>query len=439
MTDNGRLKIFTNTISLRIKLKVTVLGAAKEVGRSAFLVSADHTNVLMDYGVLLRREPIFPMHVKPKDIDAVVISHAHLDHSGFVPSLFLSQSTEVQALGTFPTFELSQLLIEDMIKISGFYLPFEYLDLMTMMKRSKNLQFREPYKINDINITLHESGHILGGSTVMLEYDGKRLFYTGDINTRGSKLLRPADLNLDDIDLMIIESTYSQTEQTPREQSEIDLLKFAYEVIERKGTLFIPAFSVERAQEIACVLKTYNFPHKVVMDGMALKANEIMMRHPTFLRDPEIFKKAVTEAEWISGWNRRKKVVREPCVIISPAGMLVGGTAVFYLQEIAKDNKNGIAIVSYQGEGTPGKMLLEKRVTIFDGRERKCLADVKRFEFSGHNSRSELFEILDRVKGNPKVLTVHGDGLSCTKFAEEIKQKYGHDAKAPDAGELIEV
>ena len=420
-------------------MKVTVLGAAKEVGRSAFLVNANHTNILLDYGVLLKKEPIFPMHVKPKDIDAVVISHAHLDHSGFVPSLFLSQSAEVQSLGTVPTFELSQLLIEDMIKISGFYLPFEYLDLMTMMKRSKILKYREPYEINDVTVTLHESGHILGGSTVVVEHGKKRLFYTGDINTRGSKLLRQADLNLDTIDLLIIESTYSQTEQTPREQSESELLEFAYEVIDRKGTLFIPAFSVERAQEIACVLKTHNFPHKVAMDGMALKANEIMVRHPTFLRDPEVFKKAVTEAEWISGWNRRKKIVKEPCVIISPAGMLVGGTAVFYVQEIAKDSKNGIAIVSYQGEGTPGKTLLEKRVTIFDGRVRKCLADVKRFEFSGHNSRSELFEILDRINGNPKVLTVHGDGLSCTKFAEEIRQKYGYDAKAPDAGELIEL
>ena len=420
-------------------MKVTVLGAAKEVGRSAFLVNANHTNILLDYGVLLKREPIFPMHVKPKDIDAVVISHAHLDHSGFVPSLFLSQSTEVQSLGTVPTFELSQLLIEDMIKISGFYLPFEYLDLMTMMKRSKILKYREPYEINDVTVTLHESGHILGGSTVVVEHGKKRLFYTGDINTRGSKLLRQADLNLDPIDLLIIESTYSQTEQTPREQSESELLEFAYEVIDRKGTLFIPAFSVERAQEIACVLKTYNFPHKVAMDGMALKANEIMVRHPTFLRDPEVFKKAVTEAEWIRGWNRRKKIVKEPGVIISPAGMLVGGTAVFYLQEIAKESKNGIAIVSYQGEGTPGKTLLEKRVTIFDGRVRKCLADVKRFEFSGHNSRSELFEILDRINGNPKVLTVHGDGVSCTKFAEEIRQKYGYDAKAPDAGELIEL
>ena len=420
-------------------MKVSILGAAKEVGRSAFLVNSNQTSLLMDYGVLLKREPIFPMHVKPKDIDAVVITHAHLDHSGFVPSLFLSDSVETQVCGTLPTFDLSQLLIEDMIKISGFYLPFEYIDLITMMKHSKNLAYRQPCMIKDVKVTLHESGHILGGATIIVEDEGKRLFYTGDINTRGSKILRPADLDFDEVDLVIMESTYSQTEQMPREQSERELLEYAYEVVERGGTLFIPAFSVERAQEIACVLKAYNFPHKIAMDGMALKANEIMLRHPAFLRNPEIFKKSIGEAEWISGWNRRKRVVKEPCVIISPAGMLVGGSAVFYIQEIAQNDKNGIALVSFQGEGTPGRALLEKRVTILDGKVRNCLADVKRFEFSGHNSRSELFEILDRLKGNPKILTVHGDESSCTKFAEEIRKKYGYDAKAPNTGEVIEI
>ena len=420
-------------------MKVKVMGAAKEVGRSAFLVNCNNTNILMDYGVLLKREPIFPMHVKPKEVDAVVITHAHLDHSGFVPSLYLSGTTDIPALATLPTFELSELLIEDMIKLSGFYLPFEYIDVMTMLKSSKNLQYREPHMVNDARVTLYESGHVVGGSTVVVEHDGKKVFYTGDINTRGSKLLRPADLDFGEIDMMIIESTYSQTEQVPREQSERELIEFAYEVIDRGGTLFIPSFSVERAQEIASVLKAYNFKHKVVMDGMALKANQIMSRHPAFLRDADQFRKAIGEAEWVQGWSRRRKVVNEPCAIISPAGMLAGGSAVFYTQQMAASDKNGIAIVSYQGEGTPGRMLLEKRVANFDGKVRKCYADVKKFEFSGHNSRSELFEILDRVKDNPKVLTVHGDGPSCVKFAEEIREKYGYDARAPDQGEVVEV
>ena len=420
-------------------MKVTTLGAAKEVGRSAFLINSNNTNILLDYGVLLKREPVFPIHVKPKDIEAVVITHAHLDHSGFVPFLFLNSDSKIRALATLPTFELSQLLIQDMIKISGFYLPFESSDLVNMLNHSINLNYKIKYPIKDVDITLFESGHVLGGSTVIVETEGKRVFYTGDINTRGSKVLRPADLDVGEIDLLIIESTYSQAEQVPREQSERELVNFALEVVERKGILFIPAFSVERAQEIACVLKAYNFPYKIAMDGMALKASEIMLRHPDFLRDPEVFTKSIEEVENITSWDKRRKVVKTPGVIISPAGMLVGGSAVFYLQELSKDNLNGIALVSYQGEGTPGRSLLEKRQVTFAGKTIKCLAEINRFEFSGHNSRKELFEILDKVKGNPNVLTVHGDNQSCTKFAEEISEKYGFKARAPDTGEVTTI
>ncbi len=419
-------------------MKITILGSGKEVGRSGFLVTSNNTNVLLDYGVMLKREPSFPIHVRPKDISTVVLTHAHLDHSGNIPSLFLSGSN-ISVLGTNPTFELSDLLIEDMLKISGFYLPFEYADLTNMMSHSKTLQYKEKHLVNDMEITLYESGHIIGGSSILVEVEGKRIFYTGDINKRGSKLLRPADLDLPEVDILIIESTYSQTEQAPREESEKNLVQFAYDVIERGGTLFIPAFSVERAQEIACVLKATNFKHRISMDGMALKANEIMLRNPSFLRDPDGFKKIIMEVEWVKGWQRRKHLVKEPGVIISPAGMLVGGTALFYLQEIAKNPNNGIALVSYQGKGTPGRLLLEKGLVSYNGKTKKSLAEVKHYEFSGHSSRTELFEILSKIKGNPRVLTVHGDDMSCTKFASEIKEKYGFDAIAPDNGQIVEV
>lgn len=419
-------------------MKITILGSGKEVGRSGFLVTSNNTNVLLDYGVMLKREPSFPIHVRPKDISTVVLTHAHLDHSGHIPSLFLSGSN-ISVLGTNPTFELSDLLIEDMLKISGFYLPFEYADLNNMMSHSKTLQYKEKHLVNDMEITLYESGHIIGGSSILVEVEGKRIFYTGDINKRGSKILRPADLDLPEVDILIIESTYSQTEQAPREESEKNLVQFAYDVVERGGTLFIPAFSVERAQEIACVLKVNHFKHSISMDGMALKANEIMLRNPSFLRDPEGFKKIITEIEWVKGWQRRKHLVKEPGVIISPAGMLVGGTALFYLQEIAKNPNNGIALVSYQGKGTPGRLLLEKGLVSYNGKTKKSLAEVKHYEFSGHSSRTELFEILNKIKGNPRVLTVHGDDMSCTKFASEIKEKYGFDAIAPDNGQIVEL
>jgi putative mRNA 3-end processing factor len=418
-------------------LKVTVLGAAKEVGRSAFLVDADGTRLLLDYGVLLKREPVFPMHVKPKDVDAVVITHAHLDHSGFVPSLFLTKG--VTAYATEPTFELSRLLIEDMIKISGFYLPFEYIDLLAMLKSSKAVNYREKFGINGVDVTLHESGHVVGGATVVVEHNGKRIFYTGDINTKGSKMLRNADLDIGEIDLVITESTYSMGEHQPREESERELVNFANVVVERGGVCFVPAFSVERAQEIACVLKEANFKHDVVMDGMALKVNSIMSKYPAFLKDPQLFSDAITAAKWISGWSERKKAAKKPCVVISPAGMLVGGAGVFYLQQVAKGEKNGIAMVSYQGEGTPGRALMEKRVAVIEGKVRKVTAEIQKFEFSGHSGRSDLFDMLGKIKGNPKVLTVHGDGDACIKFAEEIKEKFGFEAHAPNAGETVAV
>ena len=419
-------------------MKITILGSGKEVGRSGFLVTSNNTNILLDYGVLLKREPVFPIHVRPKDISSVVLTHAHLDHSGFIPSLFLSNSN-ISVLGTNPTFDLSNLLIEDMIKISGYYLPFDYADLHSMMNHSKTLQYRERYPINNMQITLYESGHILGGSSILVESEGKRIFYTGDINTRGSKILRSADLDLPEVDILIIESTYSQTEQTPREESEKSLVEFAYNVVERGGTLFIPAFSVERAQEIASVLKACNFKYRISMDGMALKANEIMLKNPSFLKNPEVFRKIISEIEWVQGWRRRKQLVKEPGIIISPAGMLVGGTAMFYLQEIAKNPNNGIALVSYQGKGTPGRLLLEKGLVSYDGKSKKSLAEVNHFEFSGHSSRTELLEILNKIKGNPEVYTVHGDDMSCIKFASEIKEKYGFDAIAPDNGQIVEV
>ncbi len=419
-------------------MKITILGSGKEVGRSGFLVTSNNTNILLDYGVLLKREPVFPIHVRPKDISSVVLTHAHLDHSGFIPSLFLSNSN-ISVLGTNPTFDLSNLLIEDMIKISGYYLPFDYADLHSMMIHSRTLQYRERYPINNMQITLYESGHILGGSSILVESEGKRIFYTGDINTRGSKILRSADLDLPEVDILIIESTYSQTEQTPREESEKNLVEFAYNIVERGGTLFIPAFSVERAQEIASVLKASNFKYRISMDGMALKANEIMLKNPSFLKNPEVFRKIISEIEWVQGWRRRKQLVKEPGIIISPAGMLVGGTAMFYLQEIAKNPTNGIALVSYQGKGTPGRLLLEKGLVSYDGKSKKSLAEINHFEFSGHSSRTELLEILDKIKGNPEVFTVHGDDMSCIKFANEIEEKYGFHAIAPDNGQIVEV
>tara|TARA_Y100000590_G_scaffold54720_1_gene57164 strand:+ start:65 stop:1333 length:1269 start_codon:yes stop_codon:yes gene_type:complete len=422
-------------------VKISVLGAAGEVGRSAFQVNCDGTNFLLDYGVMFGKPrgtpPTYPLHVKPRDIDSVIITHAHLDHSGCVPSLFVSGNCNVFA--TAPTFDLSKLLIKDMIKIEKNSHSFGLPEIENMMQKSKIIELKQKIRRGNTTFELRSSGHVVGGSSVLLESENKRLFYTGDINLRGSRLLPPADLDIGEIDFLITESTYSQENQMPRKESEKGLIDFANEVIDRKGTLFIPSFSVERSQEVASVLIGSGFRHKIIMDGMALKVNEILLKYPEFLKDPEIFKDVLDRIVAINDHKERKNALKEPCVVISPAGMLVGGNAVYYLQELAFDERNGIALVSYQGEGTPGKKLLDTGKVETRGKELNVKAHVKQFQFSGHADRDSLFKMIENMKGNPQILTVHGDNESCTRFAEEIHEKFGLDAHAAKLDEKITI
>ncbi|MDI1494745.1 MAG: Beta-lactamase domain protein [Cenarchaeum symbiont of Oopsacas minuta] len=424
-------------------MDVKVLGAAGQVGRSGFLADCDGTRILLDYGVLFGKRgrdptpPQYPDHVRPRDVDSIVLTHAHLDHSGYIPSMYVSGGSPLYA--TAPTMELSQILLEDMIKIDKNAHPFGQTEIDNMMRHTKYLQYKDKVRRGDATIELRESGHVIGGSTVLVESNKKRLFYTGDIHVGGSRMLREADLDIGEIDLLITESTYSQKNQTPRVESESKLIEFVHEVMDRKGILFIPSFSVERSQEIACILENAGIDERVIMDGMALKVNDVMFEHPEFLRDYDAFAKAINHATEIRSHRDRIKALVGPCIVISPAGMLVGGNAVFYLQEIAFDERNGIALVSYQGEGTPGKMLLDTGKVNTRGKELHVRAKVKQFQFSGHSDRKELFDMIERIQGDPKVLTVHGDSQSCQMFAEQIKEKFGFDAHAAEPGEIVSV
>jgi len=418
-------------------MEVTALGAARQVGRSAFLLHGKSTKVLLDFGVQMEREPVFPIHVQPKDIDGILLSHAHLDHSGAAPVFYLSEGVDLYT--TPPTAEFTRLLIEDFIKVSGFYLPFEYIDLLSMFKRTHYADLYEVFKIGEFTVQFLDAGHIPGSASIIVEADGKRLLYTGDMNGAGTMLLNGADYNFGELDAIITESTYALTDHKPRHEVEKEFVDYAREIVEGGGTLLVPAFSVGRAQEIACVLRAAKFPYPVAMDGMALKANEILMRYQEYLKDPKEFRRTLENIDIMENWPQRKRMAKTPSVIIAPAGMLVGGLAVFYNEEIATKDRNGIAIVAFQIPGTPGRTLLEKGIALIRGKPKKVKAQVKRFDFSSHSGRKELFEMLKAVKGTPKVMTVHGEEEYCTKFATEIKEQFGFDAVAPVAGDVIKI
>ena len=418
-------------------MQVGFLGGAREVGRIGISVKSEKTQVLLDYGVMFDHEPGFPMHVPPKEVDGLILTHSHLDHSGALPVFYIGGKTPLYTNRL--NLDLTQLLIQDFIKLSGYYLPFEYLELKTMMQSNKHLDFGEKEKVGDMNLQLLNAGHTPGSAQVLLEVKGKRLLYTGDYNTTDSQLLTGAAMDYGDLDVVITESTYANDDHTNRLELEKRFVDAVTEVVERGGTVLVPAFGVGRSQEMACILAAHHFEYSVVLDGMAREASRIIMNHKEFLRDPKLFMNAMHSLDWVEGWRDRRKALKSNGVIISTAGMLKGGPAAFYVSKLGKKASNAIFLVSYQIPGTPGKELLEKGVCTIDGKVRKVKARYEHFDFSSHCGASQLKDALRKLGGNPKVFVVHGDDENCKMFANWAKSELGLDAVAPKTGETFEV
>ena len=418
-------------------MKVGFLGGAREVGRIGITVKSEKTQVVLDYGVMLGREPGFPMHVSPKEVDALILTHSHLDHSGAIPMFYIDGQRPLYTNQL--NLELTQLLIKDFIHLSGYYLPFEYLELKTMMRSNKHLDFGVEEKVGDMRFQLLNAGHTPGSAQVLIEADGKRFLFTGDFNTADSKLMAGASMDYGDLDAVVMESTYANEDHTERSVLEKRFVESATEVVAKGGIVLVPAFGVGRAQEIACILAAHHFEYPVVLDGMAREASRIIMNYKEFLRDPKLIVDAMHSVDWVEGWRDRRRALRTPSVIVSPAGMLKGGPSSFYVSKIGKKANNAIFLVSYQIPGTPGKELMDKGICTIDGRVRKVKARYEHFDFSSHCGASQLKDALRKLGGKPKVFVVHGAERNCELLANWSKSELGLEAVAPKTGETFEI
>ncbi len=417
-------------------IKIKFLGGTGEVGRSAIAVRSSKTQLLLDYGVMLNHEVGFPMHIPPREVDAIVLSHAHLDHSGSIPLFHVRGHTPVY--GTPPTSDLTRLLISDLIRLTGYYLPYEYIDLENMLSCYVKVGYRDRVKMGDLEIELLNAGHIPGSAQIVISGSGKKILYTGDINAVETRLLRGADQSYDDIDVLITESTYAYKDHVDRSEVEKRFVSRVREILEGGGVVLVPALSVGRSQEILLVLRAHDFEYPVVVDGMAEDANEILFNYPDYLRDPELFAEAMRTTHWIKGWRERRLAVRKPCVIVSPAGMLKGGHAVFYMNKVAKRKDNAIFLVSYQIPGTPGRKLLETKKFVLNGEVRRVEAEVDQFDFTSHSGRKQLLETAKR-SGCTKAFTVHGAEENCQTLASLLRDNLGIEAVAPKPGDVFEI
>jgi putative mRNA 3-end processing factor len=418
-------------------IEVSFLGAMGTVGCSGILIDTGTEKILLDYGTRPREiPPKFPIQL-PKKPDAIILSHCHLDHSGALP-LFFRDSENLPIYAINVTKPLAELLLLDSIKVSreeGIELPFEKKEINTTLRNFVDCNYREEFNVHNSKITFYDAGHVPGSLMTLITSQSKNLLYTGDFNSIDTRLLKKADFDLPKIDVLITESTYSDRDHPPRKSQEKELVKIIKETLAVDGVCLIAGFAIGRIAELLLVLDAYGIDYPVFVDGMAKRAITITNNYRNLLRDPKGLDKALEKVEYVATHRMRKRIIKEPCVILTTSGMLQGGPIVYYLEKLYDKRNCSLILAGWQLEGTPGKILLETGRYINEkfGLNFEIKMFVKRLDFSAHAGRTELFKFIEKI--NPeKIFCIHGDHTQ--EFANELKEK-GFDAIAPMANNRI--
>ncbi|MHA2033783.1 MAG: beta-CASP ribonuclease aCPSF1 [Candidatus Thorarchaeota archaeon] len=454
-------------------IRLTALGGFREVGRQAIFVQTSESNILIDCGVNVGTPSrAFPRLDMPEfnidELDAVIVSHAHLDHSGMVPFLF-KYGYRGPVYMTAPTLNLSTLLQLDYLDVAereGKLRPYRDRDVKEAILHTITLGYGEVTDIApDVRLTLHNAGHILGSAIIHLHIgDGQyNLAYTGDFKFGRTRLLEPATFTFPRLETLIIESTYGHPtdKMPPRQEVEKKFASIIKKVIERGGKVLIPVLAVGRAQEIMLVIEDLVSKKRipkvpVFIEGMIAQATAIHTTHP------EALSKKIREMIFHQGVNpflneifvqvdspeQREEIVNgEPCIIMATSGMLAGGPSVEYFKLMAPDSKNALIFVSYQGEGTLGRRIQKgwKEVQMYNREGQMTVIpvnmQVETVEgFSGHSDRKQILNYVKRVSPVPeRILTCHGEVTKCLNLASTIHKALNVDTKALMVTESIKL
>jgi putative mRNA 3-end processing factor len=336
----------------------------------------------------------------------------------------------VRIYATSMTFRVADILLRDFLKLAGYYLPYEALEVEEMVRKGVNVIYGETIRVKDAEVSFIDAGHIPGSFQVLINAD-KTLLYTGDFTTIKTRLLRGAELGPKDVDAVIIESTYALEDHPERRNLEREFITRVREVIDNGGRVLIPAFSVARSQEVMCILEAYNFREPVYLDGMSIKVLDIYLEMSDYIDGRQLLYQAAKHINRVTSSKKRRQALSEPSVIISPAGMLKGGPAVIYAGELAEDEKSAIFLVSFQLPDTPGARLLSEKRLIHGQLDIKVKAQVEQFKFSSHAGRTQLHQFLKRYRPDVKVFTVHGEPHASTDLVEFCRNELGQEAIVP--------
>ncbi|MFX1350767.1 MAG: beta-CASP ribonuclease aCPSF1 [Promethearchaeota archaeon] len=454
-------------------IRMTTLGGFREVGRTAMLAQTPESSVLIDCGVNVGSSAhAFPRLDVPEfiidSLDAVVITHAHLDHSGFLPFLF-KYGYNGPVYCTSATRNLMTLLQLDYLDVAqreGKLLPYSQKDIKKTVLHVIPLEFGEVTDIApDIRLTLHNAGHILGSAIVHLHVgEGlHNIAYTGDFKFARTRLLEQAISNFPRLETLIIESTYgsSKDNMPQRRESERRLVNAINETTNNGGKVLIPVLAVGRAQELIIVIEEYmrkgilnEVP--VYIDGMISEATAIHTTHPEYLANnlrEKIFHYGHNPflADFfvqVDNMNERTDIVEgDPCVIMATSGMLTGGPSVEYFRLMASDSRNSVIFVSYQAEGTLGRRI-QKGWHEIPMRSRNGRTEIVNVNaslhtiegFSGHSDRRQLMNFIQKISPKPEsIITCHGESSKCLNLASAIHKVYRLETEAPQNLETIRI
>jgi len=413
---------------------IKILGSGQEVGRTSIMLSMQKEHILLDCGINVENmgHPIEPN----VPLDAVVLSHAHLDHSGHIPCIF-RHNFNGRLFATETTLDFCSLLLRDSLKVQkkkGFLPRYGLHELSKMKKHETVLEYGKKFQMSQpTRLTVFDAGHTPGSASTLIETNGKRIVYTGDIKFSESSLLNPAFSDFKNIDVLITESTYTQKDHPDRKKTFERLRKDVAEAIALGGVALLPVFTVGRAQEMLLEVSELGLP--VVMDGMAVSATAIALSRKNNVCNWERLWEAFKGATKIKKKNERKDVAKKPCIIISGNGMLNGGPANYYMKQLLRRPECRLILSGFQMPGTIGRTLMDTGRYVSDGIDEMPRIQVGFMDLSSHCGRTELINFIKKV--NPgKVVLVHGE--KTPEFSQELKSM-GFDAYAPKNGDVVKV
>ncbi len=424
-------------------MRLVFHGGAREVGRSCVEVFSKDKRYLLDAGVkFLENGFSYPEEVfKKKDINAAFLSHAHLDHSGALP-LFEHQQLNCHIIGTSQTKVITKILLRDSYKVARIrhlHPAYSKPDLKKVWDSFKLVRWEKRYPLRNGYYSFYNAGHIPGSASVLLSLEGKRILYTGDLNTRRTRLMKPATPNYDGrIDLLICESTYGDKELPERRVVEQLFKKKIKDTLDRGGQVLIPVFSLGRAQEVLIILSGEEYEVPVYLDGLCVKLTKKILTNPSqFVDNKEALAKAFFEkVRIISSEKQREQALSNGGVFITTSGMLQGGPVLRYLEALWPDEKSAILLTGFQCKHTNGRHLLEEGFVYLDGWRTYPKCEVEKFDFSGHLSREDIKRYVEAV--NPeRVAFVHGDNPAVDYLTAWASEETGCEVFGPRVGDEL--